>query len=93
MTIRLLGDRILIKPEEPNTTTKSGLLVVSKDAPGRGTVVSVGPGTYSPKGEFIPTSVVAGNIVLFSKNTGETIEVEGEKLLVLTEGLIMGVVS
>lgn len=93
MTIRLLGDRVLVKPENPELISPAGVVLVPKDAPPvRGTVLSVGPGIYSLKGEFIPTSVVAGNIVLFGKNTGETVEIDGEQLLMLTEGLIMGVI-
>lgn len=94
MTIKMLGDRVLIRTESPESISKAGVILVPKDAPpSRGTVVAVGPGVYSPKGEFIPTTVKVGDVVLFSKNVGEVIELHEEKLLALTEGLIMGVVS
>lgn len=90
----MLGDRVLIRTESPESISKSGIVLVPKDAPpSKGVVVAVGPGVYSTKGEFIPTTVKVGDVVLFSKNVGELVEVHEEKLLALNEGLIMGVIS
>lgn len=80
------GDRILIKPEDPEKVSSGGIIV--PDMAGEkalpGTVVAVGPGYPGPSG-FVETITKVGDNVLYPKFSGHTIEVEGEEYVIIRE--------
>lgn len=50
MNLKPLGDRVLIKPEQPPTETESGLVLAEHRKPEQtGTVIAVGPMTHPLK--------------------------------------------
>lgn len=76
-------DRILIRREKAKMMTESGLHLPEKavEAPWEGEVLATGP----------ETKVYAtGDRVMFSKYAGVHVEVNGEKLLLVTEKEILG---
>ena len=86
MNLKPLDDRIVVKPNEAETQTASGLVIpdTAKEKPQQGTVLAVGPGTRAESsGELIPVGIEAGQTVLYSKYGGTEINVEGDDLLVL----------
>lgn len=90
-----IGQYILVKPEEAEKTTKSGVVLVEKDPerPQKGTVVELGSGVLLPNGEMIPFALKVGDKVYFKKYGGTEIELDNEKYLVMTEGEILGIVT
>ncbi len=90
-TIKPLEDRILVRPEEGEETTVSGLVIpdTAKEKPQEGTVLAVGPGKRSDTGELLPMDVKEGDEVLYSKYGGTEIKVDGEDLLVLRESDVL----
>ncbi len=76
------ADRILVRPiiEE----SKSELLapVSAKEKPQKGEAVAVGPGK---EGKTLETK--QGDLVLFRKGSGIQVEVDGEALLIMREGI------
>ena len=89
-----LESHILIKPVEEQTTTKSGILLPdSKEKPGKGEVVAVGPGAILDSGVRAPMDVKIGDIVYFTKYAPDEIEVDenGEKVkyLVIQQKSVM----
>ena len=86
-TIRPLEDRILVRPEEAEETTASGIVIpdTAKEKPQEGTVIAVGPGKRSDQsGEIIPVDVKEGDRVIYSKYGGTDVTVlGGEDLLIL----------
>lgn len=80
-----LGDRVLIRQDEAEETTASGLYIASesKEKPQSGTVVAVGEGKHDKDGNLIPVLVKAGDHVVFAKYGSTEVEVEGEKLLLM----------
>lgn len=91
--LKPLDDRILILPAQAEEKTASGLYLPesSKEKPQQGTVVAVGAGKLSDKGERTAPSVVAGDTVLYGKYTGTEIEVSGVKYLIARESELLGV--
>src|SRR2546423_582438 len=86
MALQPLEDRILVRPNEPEETTISGLVIpdTAKEKPQEGEVLAVGPGRRSENtGEIIPLDVAVGDIVVYSKYGGTEIKVDGEDLLIL----------
>lgn len=80
--IRPLSDRVLVKAEEAETKTKSGIIIPdsAKEKPARGTIMAVGAGKT---GE--PLSVKVGDLVLYGKYAGSEIEHNGENYLIMRE--------
>jgi chaperonin GroES len=85
-TIKPLEDRILVRPEEAEETTVSGIVIpdTAKEKPQEGTVLAVGPGKRSDTGDLIPVDVKEGDRVIYSKYGGTEITVDGEDLLILS---------
>ncbi len=57
--IKPLEDRILVRPEEGEETTVSGIVIpdTAKEKPQEGTVLAVGVGKRSDSGDLIPMDV------------------------------------
>jgi chaperonin GroES len=90
-----LEDRILVRPEEGEETTVSGIVIpdTAKEKPQEGTVLAVGPGRRSDTGELIPMEVKEGDRVIYSKYGGTEIKQGGEELLILSARDVLAVVS
>jgi chaperonin GroES len=87
MKLQPLEDRIVVRSNEPEETTVSGLVIpdTAKEKPQQGEVLAVGPGRRSDtSGEVIPIDLKVGDTVVYSKYGGTEILVDGEDLLILT---------
>jgi chaperonin GroES len=87
MNLKPLEDRIVVRPNEAEETTVSGIVIpdTAKEKPQQGEVLAVGPGRRSEHtGDLIPLDVKVGDTVVYSKYGGTEIVVEGEDLLILT---------
>ena len=96
MKIRPLHDRVVVRRKEEEQTTAGGILLPGSAAekPNQGEVVAVGTGRISNNGEVQPMSVKVGDTVMFGKYSGSnTIEIDGEELLILNESKIYGVLE
>ena len=96
MNLQPLDDRIVVRPNEAETQTASGLVIpdTAKEKPQQGEVLAVGPGKRADStGELIPTDIKVGDVVLYSKYGGTEIAVDGEDLLVLNGRDVLAVVE
>jgi chaperonin GroES len=87
MNLQPLDDRIVVRANDAEETTASGLVIpdTAKEKPQQGEVLAAGPGRRSEQtGELIPLDVAVGDIVVYSKYGGTEITIEGEDLLILT---------
>jgi chaperonin GroES len=87
MKLQPLEDRIVVRAQEAEETTTSGLVIpdTAKEKPQQGEVLAVGPGRRSEQtGELIPVDVAVGDVIVYSKYGGTEITVDGEDLLILT---------
>jgi chaperonin GroES len=93
--IRPLEDRILVRPEEGEETTASGIVIpdTAKEKPQEGTVLAVGPGRRGDDNELVPMDVKNGDRVLYSKYGGTEIKYEGEDLLILSARDVLAVLG
>jgi chaperonin GroES len=90
VSVKPLADRVLVKPAEAETTTKSGIIIpdTAKEKPQKGVVVAVGPGKKDE-----PTTVKAGDEVLYGKYSGTEINVDGGDFLIMRESDILAVIN
>ena len=96
MKLKPLGDRLIVKAVEEDTTTASGIVLpdTAKEKPQKGKVMAVGEGAWDDEGEKrIPLDVAEGDEVLYSKYGGTEIKVDGEDLLVLRESDVLAKVQ
>jgi chaperonin GroES len=99
--MRILGDRILILPDEAKTETDSGIHIplASVITPSRGTVIEAGPGIENPNtGIFKPTQIKKGDVVMWQENAssvfpvvGHLFGVDAEKVVIVRESDIISV--
>ena len=94
MALRPLEDRIVVKANEAETTTASGLVIpdTAKEKPQEGTVVAVGPGRFDD-GVRVPRDVKVGDVVLYSKYGGTEVKSGNEDFLVLSARDILAIVE
>ena len=95
MNLKPLDDRIVVRPNEAETQTASGLVIpdTAKEKPQQGEVLAVGPGKRSETtGEVIPVDLSVGDTVLYSKYGGTEVTVDGEDLLVLNGRDVLAIV-
>ncbi len=95
MSVKPLEDRVLVKPDEAETKTASGLYLPesSKERPIQGRVVAAGPGKLLDNGQRAKMSVGKGDTVVYSKYAGNEIEIKGVKHLILRETELLGVIG
>jgi chaperonin GroES len=87
MKLKPLDDRIVVKANEAEERTASGLVIpdTAKEKPQQGTVLAVGPGRWSDaEGKHFALDIQVGDTVVYSKYGGTEITVEGQDLLILT---------
>lgn len=101
----VVGDRVLIKPRDMETHTKSGLVlpatVKEKEEIQSGYIVKTGPGYPIPsqdieeswKGtsetKYIGMQAQEGDLAIFLKSRAYDIEFENEKYLIVSHGAIL----
>ena len=93
MNLRPLGDRVIIKQDEVEAKTASGLYLASdaKEKPQTGTVLAVGEGKLDKEGNLVPVPVKVGDRVLYGKYGGTEVKLDGEEVLVVRADDLYGV--
>ena len=95
MKIRPLHDRIVVRRKEEEEKTAGGILLPgsAKEKPNEGAVIAIGSGKILDNGEIRPVDVKLGDVVVFGKYAGsDTIEIDGEELIILGETDIKAVI-
>lgn len=95
MTFRPLGDRILVRRVEEDAKTPGGIIIpdTAKEKPQQGEVLAVGPGARDKDGRRIEPELTVGQKVLFAKWSGSEVRIDGEDLLIMKEGDVLGVLD
>ena len=96
MNIRPLYDRVVVRRKEEEETSAGGIVLPgsAKEKPNQGEVVAVGDGKVLDNGEQRALSVKVGDTVGFGQYAGSnTIEVDGEELILMSESEIFAVVE
>lgn len=95
MKIRPLHDRVLVKREEEERKTASGIVLPdsASEKPNRGEIIAAGPGKSNDKGEIREIGVKVGDKVLFNQYAGTKVKVEDEELLMMGEDDILAVIE
>ena len=94
MTMKPLGDRVVIKNMEAEETTKGGIILTAaaKEKPLMAEVIAVGPGGMVD-GKKVPMQVKVGEKVIYSKYAGTEVKLEGEEYIILKQSDILAIVE
>ena len=94
MTLKPLGDRVVIKQLIAEETTKSGIVLPggAQEKPQQAEVVAVGPGGVVD-GKEVTMQVKVGDKVIYSKYSGTEVELDEEKLIIVKQSDILAVVE
>ena len=96
MKIRPLHDRVVVRRQEEEQTTAGGIVLPgsAKEKPNQGEVIAVGSGRVLDNGDVRAIDVKVGDTIVFGKYAGsDTIEVDGEELIILSESDIKAIVE
>lgn len=95
MKLQPIRDRIVIKLLEAETVSAGGIVIpdAAAEKPSQGQVLAAGTGKIDVDGRVVPMSVKTGDRVLFSKNAGQTVKLEGEEFVIMREDDIMAIVK
>ncbi|MBL48575.1 MAG: co-chaperone GroES [Roseibacillus sp.] len=94
-SIKPLGQRVLVKRLDAEEVSAGGIVLpdTAQEKPQEAEVVALGTGGKDENGNDITFSVEEGNKVLISKYGGTDVKVNGEDLLIINEGDILGVIA
>ena len=103
--IIVVGDKVLIRPFEGNKKSQGGLYlppnVIEKEKVHSGYILKVGPGypvgaptdddswKNNNVAKYIPLEAIEGDQALFLKKDAIEIELDGEKLIIISQSAIL----
>ena len=95
MKLRPLQDRVIVQRINEEEKTKGGIIIpdTAKEKPQEGKVIAVGKGKIADDGKLLPTSLKAGDRILFGKYSGSEIKLNGEEYLIMREEDVLGVIE
>jgi chaperonin GroES len=87
MKLRPVGERALVKPEEQEETTTSGIVLpqTAKGKPQTARVIAIGD---SGNGK-----VSEGDLVVFARYSGTKVDLDDEEYLILDSDALLGIVE
>lgn len=93
--LKPLGDRIVVKTVEAETTSRGGIVLpdTAKERPQTGEVLAVGPGKTLDNGTVAALEIKVGDKVVYSKYGGTEIKVGGEEYMILRQDDVLGIVE
>jgi chaperonin GroES len=94
-TVQPLADRVVVRANEREQTTASGIVLpdTAKEKPQEGKVLAVGPGRIDDKGNRVPLDVNVGDVVIYSKYGGTEVKYNGEDYLILSARDVLAVIN
>ena len=94
MKLTPLGDRVVLKQLEAETTTKSGIVLTTatQEKPQEAEVIAVGPGGMVD-GKEVKMQVSVGDKVIYSKYAGTEVKLGDEEFIVVRQNDIVAIVE
>lgn len=94
MTLRPLGDHIIIKAASKEEVTASGIIIPDmggEKRPEQGEVIAVGPGKMKEDGTRTPMDIAVGNKIVFKSYAPNEVKIGNDAFLVLSEADVLAV--
>jgi chaperonin GroES len=83
---KILAGKILVRPQEAETKTSSGIIIPdsAKEKPQAGTVVLVGTGKKDE-----PMELKVGDVVFYGKYSGTELNIDGTDYLLMSQNDVL----
>lgn len=93
MSVRPLGDRVMVKALEQGEVKKGGIIIpdTAKEKPQEGEVIEVGSGRITEEGKKIDLEVKKGDRILYGKYSGTEVSLNGDEYLIMRESDILAI--
>ena len=90
-----LGDKVVVERDASEDVTAGGIVLPdsAKDKPSRGTIIAVGTGKLLDDGSRGELQVKKGDRVLFTSYAPETIDIDDQEFLLMSESDILAVIE
>ena len=95
MKLNPLHDRVVVRRIEADTQTSGGIIIPDNatEKPDQGVVLAVGAGRRTEAGTLVPMSLKENDRVLFGKFAGQSVKIQGEEVLILSEEEVYAVIE
>ncbi|MDE0890919.1 MAG: co-chaperone GroES [Planctomycetota bacterium] len=95
VSIRPLGDRILVQRLEAEEMTAGGIILpeTAKEKPKEGRVIAIGEGRTLDNGDKSTFSVKNGDLVLFSSYAGTDVKYQGDEYMIMREDDVLAIIE
>lgn len=95
LTLRPLGDRVIVQRREPEEALKGGIILPdsAKKKQESAKVVAVGQGKTTKEGTTLPMPVKVGDIVLMDKYAGQEVTVDDQEYVILRADDIIAIIE
>lgn len=95
MAFRPLHDRVLVRRIEAAERSAGGIIIPdnAREKPQEGEVVAAGSGARADDGNVTPLDLKAGDRILFGKWSGTEVKLDGEDLIIMKEGDVLGILG
>ncbi len=93
LSIRPLGDKVIVKRVEATEQTAGGIFIpdAAREKPKRGIIQAVGTGKILDDGSRSEMQVKKNDEVFFTSYAGTEIKVDGDEFLIMDESDILGI--
>jgi len=87
ISLKPLGDRVVIEPIEQDSMTAGGIVLpdTAKEKPQQGTVLATGPD--------VEAELAEGDRVMYAKYAGTEVKTDGKEVIILSEDDILAIVA
>ena len=94
MKLKPLGDRVVLKQQEAEQKTKSGIILPdsAKEKPQEAVVIAVGPGKED-NGKIAAMQVKEGDKVIYSKYAGTEVKMDGTDYIIVKQEDILAIIK
>ena len=94
MQLKPLGERVVLKQQEAEEKTQSGIILPdsAKEKPQTAVVIAVGPGSEKD-GKKAEMQVKEGDRVIYSQYSGTDVKLEDEKYIIVNQSDIIAIVE
>lgn len=95
LTLRPLGNRVLVQRVEQKETLKGGIILpdTAKKKQETAKVIAIGTGSTSSDGKKIPIPVAIGDQILMDKYSGQEVTINDEEFVILRADDIIAIIN
>ena len=95
MNIKPLHNNVVIKQDDTKEEMYGNILVpdMGKEKPLVGEIIAVGPGSYTPTGVYIETTIQVGQTVAFPSYGGIKMSANGDDYVICKESDLLAILE